>query len=150
MARWGVSANKGSASVQGVLNLNAAASSMRRAKIYDLGIGCGASPADNAFIWVIQRCTTAGTGTTVTPNSLDAADTLASTIVATATITVDATLTAGAFAYREALNQRASFRWVAAPYGELIIPATASNGFMIGLSAATTTTFDVGACFEEY
>ncbi len=150
MARWGVSANKGSANVQGVLYLNAAASSPRRAKVFDLSFGCGASPADNAFIWIIQRCTTAPTATALTPNSLDPADTLASTIVANATVTADGTLTASAFLYREALNQRASFRWVAAPYSELFIPATASNGLMVGLSSASTTTFDAGALYEEY
>jgi hypothetical protein len=149
-ARWGVSANKGANNVQGVLYLTAAAASPRRAKVYDLSMGCGAAPADNAFIWIIQRCSTAATATGLTPNSLDPADTLASTIVAAATVTVDATLTANAFMYRDALNQRATFRWVAAPYGELIIPATTSNGFMFGLSAASTTTFDAGANYEEY
>lgn len=150
MARWGCKANKGAASVQSVLLLVAAAASPRRAKVYDLSFGCGASPADNAFTWIVQRCSTAGTGAALTPNSLDPADTLASTIVAKDTVTVDPTLTASAFLYAEALNQRASFRWVAAPYSELIIPATASNGLILGLSAATTTSFDAGAMYEEY
>lgn len=150
MARWGVKANKGAASVQTVLLLTAAASSPRRAKVYDIGFGCGASPADNAFTWIIQRCSTAGTGSALTPNSLDPADTLASTIVAKDTTTVDPTLTASAFLWAEALNQRASFRWVAAPYSEIIIPATASNGIVAGLSSATTTSFDAGCMYEEY
>lgn len=61
MARWGVTGNKGGASVQGVLYLNAAAASPRRARLYDLTIGCNASPADNTFNHIIQRCTTAPT-----------------------------------------------------------------------------------------
>jgi len=150
MARWGVKANKGAGNVQSVLGLTAAAASPRRAKVHDISMGCGASPADNAFTWIIQRCSTAGTGSALTPNALDPADTLASTIVAKDTTTVDPTLTAAAFLYAEALNQRATMRWVAAPYSELIIPATASNGFIVGLSAATTTSFDCGAQFEEY
>lgn len=150
MARWGVSAAKGASNVQSVLDLVAAAANMRRAKVYDISMGSGATPGDNAFVWVIQRCSTAGTGTTLTPNSLDPADTLASTIVATNLVTVDPTLTAGAFVYADALNQRATFRWVAAPYSELIVPATASNGFMFGLSAASTTTFNAGLQYEEY
>ena len=97
MARWGVTANKGSASVQSVMLLLAAAASPRRAKLYDWTLGCGASPADNVFTHIIQRCTTAGTGTTTTPNSLDPADTLASTIVTKDTVTADPTLTASAF-----------------------------------------------------
>lgn len=150
MARWSIGANKGAANVQGVAVLTAAAANMRRAKVYDWTLGCGAAPADNTFIHVMQRCTTAGTGASLTPNSLDPADTLASTIVAKDTITVDATLTAGAFHARKALNQRATFRWVAAPYGEIIIPATASNGLCFGLSAASTTSFDYDVSFEEY
>jgi len=149
-ARWGVFASKGASNVQGVLYLQAAAASMRRAKIYDLSMGSNASPADNAFTWIIQRATTVPTATPLTPNSLDSADTLASTIQANATVTVDGTLTAAAFDYADALNQRATFRWVAAPYSELIIPATANNGFMFGLSAATTSTFVSGCQYEEY
>lgn len=149
MARWGVTANKGAGNVQTVLLAVAAASSPRRAKIYDWTLGCGASPADNAFTHIGQRCTTAGTGAATTPNALDAADTLASTIVTKDTITIDPTLTASAFVFRKALNQRATFRWVAAPYGELLIPATASNGFALGLSSASTTSFDYDVAYEE-
>jgi hypothetical protein len=152
MARWGVTANKGAANVKGVLYLNAAAASPRRCKLYDLTIGCDASPADNTFVHGGQRCTTAPTAAALTPNSLDPADTLASTIQAFQTVTVDGTLTASAFPFPGfALNQRASFRWVAAPYGEIIIPATANNGLMLGLiNAASTTSFQYGACYEEY
>jgi hypothetical protein len=149
MARWAIAANKGAANVQSVAIIVAAASNMRRAKIYDWTLGCGASPADNAFTHIGQRCTTAGTGAALTPNSLDAGDTLACTIVCKDTVTADPTLTANAFVFRKALNQRATFRWVAAPYGELVIPATASNGFMLGLSAASTTSFDYDVHLEE-
>lgn len=149
MARWSIAANKGSANVQSVATLNAAAASPRRARIYDWTLGCGATPADNAFTHIGQRCTTLSTGNALTPNALDPADTLATTIVCKDTITADPTLTAAAFAFRKALNQRATFRWVAAPYGELLIPATANNGFMLGLSAASTTSFDYDVHFEE-
>ncbi len=151
MARWGVTANKGVASVKGVLYLQAAAANMRRAKVNDITVGSDSSPADNAFVFGAQRCTTLPTGAALTPNSLDPADTLASTIVATGTVTVDGTLTAAAFPFPGfALNQRATFRWAAQPYMELIIPATASNGFMFGLiNAASTTSFQVGAQYEE-
>lgn len=150
MARWGVSGSKGAASVQSVLVLNAAASSMRRAKIYDWELGISASPADNAYAWVAQRCTTAPTGSALTPNSLDPADTLASTIVASGTITADPTLTSGANLLRIPLNQRATFRWVAAPGSELIIPATANGGIMLGFASATTQAADSGVVYEEY
>lgn len=150
MARWGATFNKGAASVQTVALLVAAASNPRRARIYDLTIGCDAAPADNSFVHIGQRCSTAGTGSALTPNALDPADTLASTIVAKDTITVDPSLTASAFVFPGfALNQRASFRWVAAPYGEIVIPATASNGVIFGLKTATTTSFQYGVQYEE-
>lgn len=149
MARWGTRGVKGAANVQGVEYLQAAAANMRRAKVYDWTIGCTAAPADNTFNHICQRATTAPTASALTPNALDPADTLASTIQANATVTVDGTLTAAAFLAEIPLNQRASFRWVAAPYGELIIPATANNGFMFGLDAATTTTFGYGLMYEE-
>ena len=149
MARWGVTADKGAANVQTVMLLVAATTNMRRARIYDWTLGCNASPADNTFIHMAQRCSTAGTGTTKTPNALDPADTLASTIVVKDTVTADPTLTGNAFLLWKPLNQRATFRWVAAPYGELIIPATASNGIALGVSAASTTTFDYDVHYEE-
>lgn len=150
MARWGVKANKGAANVQGVLYLVAAAASPRRARVYDWTMGCSAAPADNIFIHIVQRCTNVSlAGATLTPNALDPADSLASTIVGTDTVTVDGTLTASAFLANKALNQRATFRWVAAPYGELMIPATANNGLMFGLSAASTTTMAHDAHYEE-
>lgn len=149
MARWGFKANKGAGNVQTVVGITAAASSPRRARVHDLTMGCGASPADNAFTWMIQRSSSAGTGSALTPNALDAADTLASTIVVKDTVTIEPTLTASAFLYAEALNQRATMRWVAAPYSELVVPATASNGFSLGLTAATTTSFDAGGHYEE-
>jgi hypothetical protein len=85
MAKWGVTADKGAANVQSVLVVTAAAANMRRFRIYDWTMGCGATPNDLAFIHIAQRCTTASTGTSQTPNALDQADTLASTIVCKAT-----------------------------------------------------------------
>lgn len=150
MARWGIAATKGAANVQGVVYLQAAAASPRRAKIYDWSLGSNAAPADNTFVHIAQRATTVPTATALTPNALDQADTLASTIQANNLVTVDGTLTASAFDEEIPLNQRASFRWVAAPYGELIIPATANAGFMFGLNAAAVTTMAYGINYEEY
>ena len=151
MARWGIYGSKGASNVQGVVYLNAAASSMRRAKIVDWSIGSNATPADAAFSHIAQRCTALpAAGTTLTPNALDPADTLASTVVANNAITSDsAGLTASAFLFNVSLNQRAALRWVAVPYFELVIPATANYGYMLGLSAVSTTTFVYGILFDE-
>jgi hypothetical protein len=131
-------------------SFTAATSNMRRAKIYDLMFGCGGSPADNNIVWTVTRCTTAGTaGSNVTPGALDAADTLASTIVIGQNHSGDPT-GSGASHLTIALNQRATFRWVASPGGELIIPATASNGFKINTPTATNTPqVDATVHFDE-
>lgn len=149
MSLWGCKANKGTANVQSVLLICAAAASPRRGKLCEYTLGCGATPADAAYIHVIQRCTTAGTGTTLTPNALDPSDPIATIMVVKDTVTADPTLTANAFLSRKALHQKATLHWKAAPGRELWIPATASNGLMLGLSAATTTDFDYDAIFEE-
>lgn len=150
MARFGAIGNKGSASVQGVLNLNCAAANMRRFKLYDVTFGSNATPGDNVFNHIIQRIATAGTGSTAKGVvSLDPADSVTG-LTATDTITVDATLTTNAILKNVALNQRATYRWVAAPYGEILVPAVANNGVMLGLSAASTTTFSDDAHIEEY
>lgn len=151
MAKFGVTFNKGVANVQGVGYLLAAAASPRRAKIYDWSFGSASNPpVDVPFIHIAQRANSTSLASSArTPNALDQADTLASTIQASDTVTVDGTLTANAFDYQAPLNQRNSFRWVAAPGSEIVIPATANTGVMLGLSAATTTTFNYGVMFEE-
>jgi hypothetical protein len=148
MAKYSNGYSKGSANVQGVALVVAAASGMRRIKIYDWSMSCDASPADNVFTHIAQRCTTAGTGSTVTAKPTDPADAAAGAVCKD-TITADPTLTSGEIMIRVPLNQRATFRWVAPPYGELVVPATASNGFLFGLSAASTTTMSNTVSFEE-
>ncbi len=144
MAKFSARMQRTASTTLPVGTLSAAAASPRRAKVYDLLIGSEATPADNAFLWQVQRHTADGTGSAVTPQSLDPADSLASTIVAKENTTVDATRTTNAFLLNLGLNQRASFRWVAAPGGELVIPATANNGLSImtitSSAVAVTTT----------
>jgi hypothetical protein len=132
MPRFAVALTRAAASLTLPLGaITAAAASPRRAKIYDLIVGSPAAPADNNVQFDVFRCTTAGTaGSAVTPAALDLADTLASTIVAGQAHTVVPTVS-GPSMLSIPLNQRATMRWVAPPGGELIIPATASNGFMI-------------------
>lgn len=149
MAYEAVQFISGGSNVKGVGYLQAAAANMRRAKVIDWKFGSSNAAADTTFTHIIQRATTVPTGASKTPNANDQADTLASTIQAFDTVTVDGTLTAGAFNATVGLNQRASFRWVASPNDELFIPATANNGFMFGLSAATTTTFAEDCLFLE-
>lgn len=100
-----------------------------RPQIYDYTISSDATPADNAAKYVLQRCTTTGTvGSAITPQALDPADPAALHSSGLAVFSVGPTLTASAFLGQEAVNQRATFRFIAAPEGNIIMPATASNG----------------------
>jgi hypothetical protein len=63
---------------------------------------------------------------------------------------VEPTYTANAIMLMWAQNQRATFRWVAAPGGEIILPAVVANG--IGVRAITVTAaVNTNCCihFEE-
>jgi hypothetical protein len=124
-------------------NVTAPAASMRRLRLYDVMIGQEGTVADNPTDYLFQRCTTTGTRTSVTPQPLDPAD---AACVATAgqNHTVEPTYTAGQVAIDVPLNQRAVFRWIAAPGCEVIVPATANNGIGVqtpvsGLVLTTAT-----------
>jgi hypothetical protein len=109
----------------------------RRARLYDVMFGSEATPADAAILWQIRRCSAAGTSTGVTPQNLDAAS-FTTEFDAGTNHTIEPTYTANAYMLSVPLNQRATFRWVAAPGGEIVIPATASNG--VGIETDTIST----------
>ena len=98
-----------------------------RPRIYEFLIGSVATPADNAWEFILGRTTAAGTSTAFTPIALDPADP-AALAAAGFNHTVEPTYTANAQVLRLAGNQRAAVRWVAAPGGEIVLPATAANG----------------------
>ncbi len=94
--------------------------------IYDVVLGSAATPADQAAQYSLNRTTTAGTSTTVTPQALDP-DSPAATSNGQENHSAEPTVTANAILLTFSLNQRATFRWVAAPDGGLVLPA-AVNG----------------------
>lgn len=98
-----------------------------RPKIYEVIFGSSATPADQAFSIQLNRYTAAGTATGVTPTALDPGD-AAATASAGENHSVEPTYTAGAVLLAFSINQQATFRWVAAPDGELVAPSTAANG----------------------
>jgi len=116
-----------------VLSVVGPTTTPRRGKIYDLLIGTNGTPADNFIEWDISRVTTGSTsaagGTLITPQSLDPAD-AAATSVCTVNSSLTATISVQDILY-VGVNQRASYRWVAAPGSELVWPATSSNGFAL-------------------
>ena len=131
-----------------LLALTAQTSGLRRGFIYDLLIGTDGTPADNAIDWDVSRQTGAGTSTAVTPNVLDPADAAAAT-VGSANFTAEGTITAASSVFGIGVNQRASYRWVAAPGSELVIPATNLAGFALRAKSAGYTSTATGAMLHR-
>lgn len=142
MANYAVQLNRTASAAAALGTWGADATRPRRLKFYDFIFGSEASPADNSFLYIVQRCTALGTSTGVTPTALDPAD-AATESDAGENHTIEPTFTANLVLLSIALNQRATFRWVAAPGGELVTPATASNG--IGVQTTTASAVAISA-----
>ena len=142
MAKYAVQLNRTASASAALGSWGGDATRPRRLKFYDLIFGSEASPAYNAFLYIVQRCTALGTSTAVTPSPLDPAD-AATESDAGENHTIEPTFTAGLVLLAIALNQRATFRWVAAPGGELVTPATASNG--LGIQTTTASAVAISA-----
>jgi len=98
-----------------------------RPKIYEFVWGSEGTPADQAARYIWQRYTAAGTSTAFTPVAIDPVDP-AALAAAGFNHSAEPTYTSNAIIFSMPLNQRASFRWIAAPGKELVLPATAANG----------------------
>lgn len=107
------------------------ASSMRRAKIFDINVSQGAAPAstDTNIVFQLERYTSAGTSTSATPVPADPADGAAVTIGGV-NHTIEPTGKAAVWLFQIMLNQRAPYRWQTylGSGAELVLAATANNG----------------------
>jgi hypothetical protein len=132
MAKYAITGTQAtvSGSYKSVLSIAATTGALRRGKVFDLLIGTNGTPADNYLQWDISRMTAVGTATSVTPQALDPADTAALGTAAN-NYTAEPTITANSSLLNVGVNQRASYRWVAAPGSELVFPATANNGLAL-------------------
>ena len=147
MGAYMIEGNRTADAALAVLAINADATLPRRAKLFEFGFGSEATPADNAFLWVLDRGTTAlGTSTGVTPSPADPAD-VASVTDAGENHTVNPTI--GARLYSQALNQRASFRWVATPGRELVVAAAANNSLVARTTTMTAVAIKASMGFDE-
>ncbi len=127
----------------------AAQSTAHRNMVYEMWFGNIGAPADLVTVHTVQRVTTDGSGTGVTPTALDAAD-RASQCTCLENHTSEPTYTSNTQVLEIPLNHRATFRWVAAPGGEIITPATDNNGIgFTALHASATTDWRVGCMWEE-
>lgn len=149
MARFNVKLTRAASTTLDVGTITTATTSPRRFNIYDLTVGSDASPADNAFLWEVNARTSLQTGgTTVTPQAIDASDTTAATTKADNTATANGS--GSGIVWGCPLNQRATFRWVAAPGSELVSPALACAGFGVGTPTSSAVTVEAYLYVNEY
>lgn len=122
-----------------------------RGKIYDLVVGSVATPADQAADFLVNRTTAVGTeGSGLVPNNLDPAGPAGQYDSGLGVFGAEPTYTAAKQLLAFQLNQRATFRWVAAPGSELMMTATQNNG--AGLKTVTSTStqaYGATILFEE-
>ena len=122
---------------------------LRRGAVYDVLIGTNGTPADNFVEWDISRVTASSSATIVAVAPLDSADGAATSVV-TVNSSTFATISVPNMWY-VGVNQRASYRWVAAPGSELIWPATSSAGFQLRQRSGGYTGTATGTIlFSEY
>jgi hypothetical protein len=152
MARYSASGSQtlqSSASGDATALSLAAQSTAHRNMVYELWFGNEGAPADQVTVYHIARVTTDGAGSAVTPSPLDPAD-RASQCTCLENHTTEPTYTSGGEILEVPLNHRATFRWVAAPGGEIVTPATDNNGLGLkAIHASATTDFRMGAMWEE-
>ena len=152
MSKYSVSLGQGTAqnmttTYKTNVDLTAAtgATTLRRGWVYDMMFGADGTAADNVVVYKADRQTTTGTRTSAVPAPLEAGD-AACLLTAGVATTIEPTVTAATQLIEIAMNQRASYRWVAAPGGELVVPATnvAGIGFRAKSPAyASTVTTEV-------
>lgn len=128
---------------------NPVATPLTRAYVYDITIGCSATPADQATKFKYNRSTAVGTeGTGFVPNNTDPAGT-AGEYDSGYGHSVEPTYTANKELLVISINQRATYRWVAAPESELILAGTQNNGAgLFSVSATGTASHQATVLFQ--
>ena len=120
---------------------NGATTAYTRGKIYDILVGTNAAPGDTFVEWDVSRCTVSSTSTFASlVTALDGADANPNSLLVENS-SQHGTISTPSLWYI-GMNQRASYRWVAAPGSELVWPTTASARFVLrprGSYASTVT-----------
>jgi hypothetical protein len=115
----------------------AAIAAARRGKIYDILIGTNSTPADTVVQWDACRLTafgssiitnTGGLSSVSSGLALDLGDYNCNAVLV-ANTSAETNITASFELWGIGINQRASYRWVAAPGSEMVYPATSSAGW---------------------
>jgi hypothetical protein len=112
----------------------------RRAFLYDFIVSYGATPADVTMETIVARFSAAGTTTASPPApfAVDVADP-AALFTTGWNLTAEPTYTTDTRFFDQFIHQRATFRWVCAPSGEVAMAAstTAGVGFYAIHASAT-------------
>ncbi len=101
---------------------------------------------------VFQRTTSSGaaSATLVVAPALDSADPAALCFWASAWTTTQPTITAVTSVIQITMNQRATFRWVAVPDSELVVPASVANWLvLVSVVASATANYAYSAMWQE-
>ena len=124
-----------------ILNIfDPAATPVGRAGIYDVMVGSVASPADQAAKFYLARTTGVGTeGSGFVPNNLDPGGPAGRCDSGVGTFSGEPTYTSNKELLVFSVNQRATFRFVAAPGSEILLAATQNNGAGLKTSSSTST-----------
>lgn len=131
---------------QNIGSVEAPAASMRRLAWTKVEFAIDTTPADATLTWQFVRTSTASSGAAVTPNPLNPAD---AACVAVATNVITTAGSTGVLLEAIALNQRATYTWTGYGEGELIVPATASNGIIVRNGASSALTATATVTFRE-
>jgi hypothetical protein len=122
------------------------ASATALGKMHRVHLGSVGTPADVSIEWIIQRQSTLGTATTVTPTDEDDSGSVA-TIVAKSNYTVEPTLVSNTILFDMGLNQRTAYTIMLAP-GRMQV--TNNRGIGIGaLHASSTVTVNAVSAWDE-
>ena len=109
-----------------------------RLRLYDFTVGSSATPADIALTWIVRRyASTAGTASAV--GDEEPIDDAAPANLGDAREEFTAAPGAGSPLMTFPLNQRATYRWVAAPGSEFVLPVTATTGVYFNAQHGSST-----------
>lgn len=110
-----------------------------RPRIQKITLGADSAPADAALKWLLNRLTTVGTTTSVTPRAFDPAYQGLNLASCGKAATSEPTYTSGAIDWQIAVHQRQSVIVNFDPGAEPTSPATANNGYGLKVTSSSGT-----------
>ena len=142
MKEYIITGNQAAAASTSILGLTSAATV--RPEIVGIRMGFAETPADNGINIQLNRHTTAGTSTTVTPQAKDPANP-ASLCSAGSNHTAEPTYTSGAIMGEFFFNQKDQVVWEMPVGHGIMLPATAANGATLRFVTISAGTAVCGA-----